>query len=317
MNLLITGGSGFIAGRLLKHLYSKVENVLLVTRNRNLSFNISENIKTTIIDWDNQSHLENLCKNIDIVIHTAGMNSKDCFENPDLAIKFNGYKTLELINASIKNNIKKFIFLSTAHVYSHFLKGTINEDTKTLNSHPYAKSNRIAEDFLIESISNSQLKGMIIRLSNIFGKPLSIESDCWHLVVQDICLQAIKNKKIFLKTNGFQKRDFIPMSSLCFLVEKIIKDNLEVENNILNFGSGKSQTILEMATFIQERTMKNFGFSPEIIVNDKDNNIDKYCLNYNSKFKFVSSLEIETNKYKEVDDILHFCKYNFNNSKLI
>ena len=208
MNILITGGSGFIAGRLAKHFSLKFKKVLLVTRKKNLKLDLPDNVQIKNIDWDNQFNLENLCDNIDIIFHTAGMNAKIAKKDPKKADIFNGYKTLKLIKSAIKKNVKKFIFLSTAHVYSNPLIGIINEDTKVTNAHPYATSNILAENFIIQSISDSKINGYIFRLSNVFGAPINIGSDCWHLAIQDICYQAIKNKKIILNSNGSQKRDF-------------------------------------------------------------------------------------------------------------
>ena len=165
MNILITGGSGFIAGRLAKHFSLKFKKVLLVTRKKNLKLDLPDNVQIKNIDWDNQFNLENLCDNIDIIFHTAGMNAKDCEKDPKKADIFNGYKTLKLIKLYIKKNVKKFIFLSTAHVYSNPLIGIINEDTKVTNTHPYATSNILAENFIIKSISDSKINGYIFRLS--------------------------------------------------------------------------------------------------------------------------------------------------------
>ena len=139
MNLLITGGSGFIAGRLINHLSSKVNLIKVVTTKKNLGTSYPSNIKIHTIDWNNTVELDKICRDVDAVIHTAGMNSRDCFDYPELAIQFNSYKTLDLLNSSIKNKVKKFFFLSTAHVYSNNLNGNINEDKIPNNNHPYAK----------------------------------------------------------------------------------------------------------------------------------------------------------------------------------
>lgn len=311
MNILITGGSGFIAGRLAKHFSVKFKKVLLVTRKKNLKLDLSENVEIKNIDWDDQLNLEYLCNNIDIIFHTAGMNAKDCEKDPKKADTFNGFKTLELINSAIKKNVKKFIFLSTAHVYSNPLIGIINEDTKVTNLHPYATSNILAENFLSQNISNSKIKGYIFRLSNVYGVPINVKSDCWNLAVQDICHQAIINKKIILNTNGSQKRDFLPMESLCNFFEKVINNTINFNQTIINLGTGQSQTILEIASFIQLRTKLNYGFIPDIINNENDTKTNKQNFIFTSNFNHISSLELETNKYKEVDELLNFCKKNF------
>ena len=86
--------------------------------------------------------------------------------------------------------------------------GIINEDTKVTNAHPYATSNILAENFIIQSISDSKINGYIFRLSNVFGAPINIGSDCWHLAIQDICYQAIKNKKNYIKFKRITKEGF-------------------------------------------------------------------------------------------------------------
>ncbi len=312
MKILITGGSGFIAGRLAKHL-AKNNDIFLVSRNKNLQIKKLKKVKIKHINWENQSNINELCKDIDTVIHTAGMNAKNCLLNPEYANRFNGYRSLDLINASINNKVKNFFYLSTAHVYCSPLIGDINENSKTTNKHPYATSNLLGEKFLTEAILSSHIKGNVIRLSNVYGTPIHNKTNCWDLVMQDICLQAIKNKKIILKSNGMQKRDFIPMESLCIFFEKILNKEIKITENIVNLGSGISQTIYDIALFVQNRTEKKFGFFPKIFANEKDKKNTNKDLIFNSKFNFISSLELELNKYKEVDGILNFCNINFNN----
>ena len=43
------------------------------------------------------------CKNIDVIVHAAGMNAKDCLENPDLAMKVNGNATERLVGAHLNS----------------------------------------------------------------------------------------------------------------------------------------------------------------------------------------------------------------------
>ena len=60
------------------------------------------------------------------------------------------------------------------------------------------------------------------------------------------------------------------MESLSNFFEKIINNKINFNQNIINLGAGQSQTILEMASFIQLRTKLNYGFIPKIITNEND-----------------------------------------------
>ena len=101
------------------------------------------------------------------------------------------------------------------------------------------------------------------------------------------------------------------MKSLSNFFEKIINNKINFDQNIINLGAGQSQTILEMASFIQLRTKLNYGFIPKIITNENDTKINNHNFIFTSNFNHISSLELETNKYKEVDELLNFCKKNF------
>ena len=82
MRVLITGGFGFIGGRLGHILIKDGIDVILGTRKKNVQppewLPKSKVVQT---QWDNLSSLENNCKGVDVVVHAAGMNASDCFSN--------------------------------------------------------------------------------------------------------------------------------------------------------------------------------------------------------------------------------------------
>ena len=136
MKILITGGFGFIGGRVSQYLANQAHDVIIATRSPSSLFNLPAFAKVININLDKLDTLTDACKNIDLVIHAAGINSQECLENPIAAHRFNAIGTKNLLNASIKNGVKRFIYLSTAHVYSARLDGIIDEFTPTLNPHP-------------------------------------------------------------------------------------------------------------------------------------------------------------------------------------
>ena len=74
--------------------------------------------------WDDKDALTEACRNVDTVIHAAGMNAQDCTKDPVAALEFNGVATARLVEATCKAGVNQLIYLSTAHVYSNPLQGT-------------------------------------------------------------------------------------------------------------------------------------------------------------------------------------------------
>ena len=98
---------------------------------------------TVEINWNDFKELTDICLNVDVVIHTAGMNARDCENNPKDAMLFNGSRTGDFIRASKKAGVKKFIYLSTVHVYSPALTGYITEQS-------IAKNNALLKEIAIK-----------------------------------------------------------------------------------------------------------------------------------------------------------------------
>ena len=77
MNILITGGTGLLGGRLIK-FFSKTANVKSVSRKKNKKF--------LYINWKDSKSIARICKNIDIIIHAAGPSLKDCIKSPKMQL---------------------------------------------------------------------------------------------------------------------------------------------------------------------------------------------------------------------------------------
>ena len=140
MKVLITGALGYVGGRLARHLAKVGFEVYLGSRKFCPTPDWLDQGSTIIIDWMDESSLLNACKDIDVIVHAAGMNAKECSENPELALKINGFNTERLVKAASEQEVSKFIYLSTAHVYSNNMSGIISEESNVTNLHPYALS---------------------------------------------------------------------------------------------------------------------------------------------------------------------------------
>ena len=111
MRVLITGGFGFVGGRLGKHLIDRSYEVILGSRKFQKPPNWLPKAKVVKTDWKNKSALFDLCAGVDVLVHAAGMNAQDCVAYPEKALAFNGNTTSNLVGSALKAGVKKFIYL--------------------------------------------------------------------------------------------------------------------------------------------------------------------------------------------------------------
>ena len=316
MRILITGGFGFVGGRLAVHLSKVGHEIILGTRHSITPPDWLSQVEVAKIIWDDEVVLERSCKGVDAIIHTAGMNAQDCAANPVEALAFNGLATAKLVAAASRASVKKFIYLSTAHVYASPLVGVITEETFPRNLHPYATSHLAGEQAVLSAHARGELQGIVSRLSNAFGAPMHKDVNCWMLLVNDLCKQAVQTRKLVLQSNGLQHRDFIGLTEVCCVLEKLVDSDQLKQANIFNVGAGVSQSVLAMAQLIQQRCTKVLGFMPEL--HHKQSGADEQHLTLTYHTDNLNTLSIscksQTNTV-EIDRLLQFCQTTFNQTK--
>ena len=97
--ILITGGFGFVGGRLAANLAQAGYSVLLASRKAMDPPIWLPQAKVTQIVWNDTLSLERICKGVDVIVQAAGINSQDCVANPVSALEFNGLATARLVAA--------------------------------------------------------------------------------------------------------------------------------------------------------------------------------------------------------------------------
>ena len=322
LRILITGGLGYLGGRLAHYLSQQGNTVVVASRSNDKDQNFSKDIVIQTIDWESEASINQVCKDCDVVIHAAGMNANSCKEDPVAALNFNGIATAKLIRGALLCNVSRFIYFSTAHVYSECLSGYFNEDSCTTNVHPYATTHRVAEDMVLYMTKEENMSGMVLRLSNVFGSPIHSKVDCWDLFINDICRQAVSTGSIRLKTLGKQYRNFLPMESLCSIVEYFITSK-SLKNTdrvaIYNIGSETSRTIREMAILVQNRVKELFDRDVSLIIDGIDNSDNKLTcskpLVYSVDKLFSEDIAFDDCIDKEIKALLLFCKEKFYDHK--
>ena len=265
MRILITGGFGFVGGRVAQHLHQAGHQIILGSRNERISPDWLPQAKVVQTNWNNGLALKKICSGVDLIIQAAGMNAQDCAGDPVAALELNGLATTRLVESASQVGVQRFIYLSTAHVYSSPLMGIINEDICPQNLHPYATSHLAGENAVLSSSQRGQIEGIVLRLSNAYGTPVHNDVNCWTLLVNDLCKQVVKTEKIILRSSGMQQRNFISLNNVC----RAISHFLSLQKNtmldgLFNVGSDSSISVFEMANIIAKCSKDEFGFEPKI-----------------------------------------------------
>ena len=242
MNILVTGGSGFIGSHFIEEIIKrdgviKVYNVDCDTyaANKKLPFQTDSKYQKLTLDItapyfsDQKKYLESL--NLDYVVHFAAESHVDnSIKGPKKFIETNIIGTFNLLETFKGTNIKKFIHVSTDEVFGSlsYKESEFNVDSPYRPNSPYAAS-KAASDLLVRSyIKTYQFPGIITNCSNNFGPRQFPEK------LIPLTINKLKNKEsIPLYGTGDNIRDWI-----------YVKDHVNALINVLLDGKAGKQYLI-------------------------------------------------------------------------
>ena len=310
MKFLITGGFGYVGGRLARHLASSGHEVFIGSRT--FQPKPSWLVKGSIIlmDWGDERSLLNACKNMDVIVHAAGMNAKECIESPELALQVNGVATGSLVSAASKQAVSQFIYLSSAHVYSEDLSGVISEEQSLTNLHPYATSQVAGERAAINGHSNVAMQTVVVRLANAIGVPLNKDVNCWMLVVNDLCKQAALDRRLVIRAPSNGVRNFITMTDVCMGLEFLVSNRQDCLHPLICNLGDKTKTIGNIASAIKSIYLEEKGMDLEIIELSNDRS-ETRNLDFRSSVLEDMGYQWSSNFRQELIELVDFCEFEF------
>jgi UDP-glucose 4-epimerase len=315
MRILISGGFGFVGGRTAQYLSQAGHQVILGSRNPIKAPIWLSEADVVKIEWGDSTSLEHSCKDVDVVIQAAGMNAQDCASDSVAALEFNGVATARLVDAASRARVKSFIYLSTSHVYSNPLMGIITEKTCPSNLHSYATSHLAGEHAVLRAHQLEKIQGVVLRLSNAFGKPMSKDVNCWMLLVNDLCRQVVENKQLILHSSGVQSRDFVTMHDVTRAIDYLINSSSAViGDGLFNLGGNMTFTVLEMAELIAERARELFGEDIKITRPESGKSDSSNPLYFKIDKLQETGFQLLGNMSQEIDNTLNFCAKAFRNN---
>lgn len=292
--ILITGGLGNLGSWITQRCTQENFDVYVLTKK---ALNIIEDTKYTLIEVD-IVNLDDLYIKLDIdfdyCIHTASYNEFFLDGYPKKALEINTLGTRNLLEVLASKKLKKFVYLSTFHVYG-MSEEILTEKSPLCPVNDYATTHLFAEYYLKQFHITKNLEYVIFRLTNSYGSPMFKNSNKWYLVLNDLVNSAYKKEKIVLKTNGESNRDFIWMGDV---VEVLLKSLHVKMNDIYNLSSMDNKKIIELAQYVQECYREKYNKYITIEINSDDKKVYEKTIVDNRKLQTVLPFESK-NKFKE------------------
>lgn len=250
MQVLITGGAGFIgsslADRLLADGYAVtlVDNLLTGTEEK---VPVHKNCRFAPCDVNVQDQIQSVMtsRKFDYVFHYAAVvGVKRTIENPVMVLRdIDGIRNI--LQLSVDTGVKRVFFSSSSEVYGEPVELPQHEERTPLNSRlPYAVVKNVGESFCRSYHKEYGLNYTIFRFFNTYGPKQSTD-----FVISKFIRLARANQPIPVYGSGNQTRTFCHITDNTDCTVRILEDNLVV-NEVINIGSETDVTILELAELI-------------------------------------------------------------------
>ena len=253
MNVLITGGAGYIGTELVASLtmLPDVKKIMIYDNLSRANYNlfIGTNLNSHKISFLNgdildSRKLKQALIDVDIVFHFAAKVTTP-FANTDAHIyeQVNHWGTAELTYALEESAVKKFIFLSSAAVYGHTGSAADEKTTPSPESY-YSISKLKAEKHVLRLMDT--MNTIILRLGNVYGYSKSMRFDA---MINKFIFDAHFTGRITINGSGNQSRAFISIDKTRDVLTQVFQK--KIPSGVYNLVD-KNMQLLQVAEAVNE-----------------------------------------------------------------
>lgn len=266
MNILVTGGAGYIGSGLLLKLGEEFPEATITSIDnlatgdyRHVDYlKNDKHYRFLVGDIEEESDLRKaITQDTAIIVHLAAMPGvKLCKEQPKKAINTNFYGTHLLLEEAVNHNIERFIFTSSAAVYGTPQQQPITEK-HLLNPINLYGVTKVAAEKIVNSFHVTHgLTTMILRLSNVYG--LSAYSR-WDTVIPKFVWQAVNSQPLTIRADGKQQRDFVHVNDVIEAVIRCLRTPKQaVAGETFNIG-GENLSVNQIAEIVTQEAQQRLG----------------------------------------------------------
>ena len=290
MNILVTGGAGFIGSNFVHYILEKetkaqIVNLDLLTYAGNIHNldDVTENaryhfVQGNITNTELVSHIMKEYQITHVVNFAAESHVDRSILNPEVFIETNIKGTLNLLNCAKKFNIEKFVQVSTDEVYGSLgPEGYFTEETPLAPNSPYSAS-KTSADLLVRSYHETYgMNVNITRCSNNYG-PYHFPEKLIPVMITN----AMDGKELPIYGDGKNIRDWLHVKDHCQAIYLVMKKaesgevynvgghNERTNNDIVNLIVDKLEVSKELITYVDDRLGhdKRYAIDPEKLENE-------------------------------------------------
>ncbi|HAJ05548.1 MAG TPA: NAD-dependent dehydratase [Chloroflexi bacterium] len=255
MKAIVTGGAGFIGSHLVDRLLDMGCNVTVID---NLSTGRLDNLQHVIDhkslqfyeqDITNWDEIQDLFLEVDWVFHLAALaDIVPSIQKPMDYYRTNVDGTMNIVEASRKAGVKKFIYIASSSCYGIPDTYPTSEKEKIRIEYPYALTKYLGEQIVLHWNKVYKFPALSLRFFNVYG-PRSRTSGTYGAVFGVFLAQKIAGKPFTIVGDGKQTRDFTFVSDVVDAI--VIAATSKLEGEVFNVGSGIPHSINELVELLQ------------------------------------------------------------------
>ncbi|MBU1125612.1 MAG: SDR family oxidoreductase [Candidatus Omnitrophica bacterium] len=252
---LVTGGAGFIGSHIVESLVKKGHFVRVLDnfirgKRENLRA-VCKDVEVVRGDIRSQEVCRRATKRIEVVFHQAALRSVP--QSMRVPAEYNAVNisgTLNLLEASLQNKVRRVIFASSSSVYGDVPVFPQKESFLPQPVSHYALTKLVGEHYCKIYNGHYGLETVALRYFNVFGPRQSLDDEYAIVIPKFIdCMLRKKSPPIF--GNGRQSRDLV-------FIDNVVQANLRaadrycVDGGVFNVASGNDTTILELVAILNK-----------------------------------------------------------------
>jgi nucleoside-diphosphate-sugar epimerase len=245
MNILITGGCGFVGTVLTAQLLQEGHQITVVDTQW-FGNHLKPHPQLAVLQQDTRDVDSIPLKNVDAVIHLANIANDPGVEmNPTLSWEVNVLATQQLADRAVRAGVKQFIFASSGSVYGVKDDPQVTEDLELVPISAYNKTKMVAERVLLSYSDAMQIH--CIRPATVCGYSPRMRLD---VSVNMLTMQALKNGRMTV-FGGDQSRPNIHINDMVNVYRHFLAKP-ELPSGCYNAGF-ENISILDIAKKVAEK----------------------------------------------------------------